>query len=59
MRFLTLLTLAVVLVMNLLCANPAAASGSYQRRDLEAVKPVSELGWKVPLAIGEAQLKSS
>ena len=57
MHFLTLLTLPAVLVLNLLCAIPAAASGSYQRRDLEAVKPVSELGWKLPLFTGETHLK--
>jgi Protein of unknown function (DUF3455) len=53
MHFLTLITFAAVLVMNLLCAKPTAASGSYQRRDLDTVKPVSELGWKVPLLSGE------
>lgn len=58
MRFLTFLTLAAVLVVNLLCANLTAASRSYQRRrDLDSVKPVSELGWKVPLLSGEAHHK--
>jgi hypothetical protein len=53
MHFLTVLSLTAVIIVNLLYANLAIASGSYQRRDLEAVKPVSELGWKLPLFAGE------
>ncbi len=58
MQFSTFMTLAAVLIVNLLCTAPAAALRSYQRRrDLETVKPVSELGWTVPLLSGETYRK--
>jgi hypothetical protein len=58
MNFLTFLTFAVVLVTSLLCAHQASASrSSPRRRDLDSPKPVSELGWKVPLQSGETHAK--
>ncbi|ERF73330.1 hypothetical protein EPUS_03163 [Endocarpon pusillum Z07020] len=53
MHFFTFITLVAVLVINLLCTAPAAASRSHQRaHDLDTVKPISELGWTVPLLSG-------
>ncbi len=51
----TFMILAAVLIVNLLCTAPAAGLRSYQRhRDLETVKPISELGWTVPLLSGKS-----
>jgi hypothetical protein len=59
MLSLTFAILATVLV-NFFCANPATALRSYQRRrDLDNVKPVSELGWNVPLLSGKVERKRS
>ena len=60
MHFPTFVTLAAVLIMQLLCENMAVASRPYHyRRGLDNVKPASELGWKVPLLSGEAHYKAS
>lgn len=54
MYSLTFVTLVMVVVVNLFCASPVTSlRSSHRRRDLDTVKPVSELGWKVPLLSGK------
>jgi hypothetical protein len=58
MHFLTILTLATLLAVNLLCVTQAASLRPYhRRRGLEDVPPISELGWKIPLQSGKNQLR--
>lgn len=55
MHLLTFGTVAVMLVANLLFAELVESSRYYnRRRDLDSVKPVSELGWNVPLQSGQS-----
>lgn len=54
----TFFSLVVVFVVSLICATPAESLRPYhRRRDLNGVRPVSDLGWKVPLQSGETHNK--